>query len=607
MKSNIIKSILLGVLVFGGLSSCEPEMDYANPTAPSDANYYNTKEHLIYAVNGAYNILQRGGGWARCMPFVLNARSDEYSFTSGAAAGEPTSANMSAYAVSSDNEFLTLAYRDLYVMQYAANLAIEKLEANQDNAFNLDNSEDKALHNRLMGEALFLRGLSRFYLAFNWGDQIPDRNYVSTGGSDLTLGPAAPGEVYKNMIADFQQAAELLPNRSTIYANGDDVGRATKGSALAFLAKAYLGRPILDGTANAGSADWSAAKAVLKQIIDSGEYQLVNNYRDNGSEDNENNSESLFEVQFSQSLDTNGFNPVADGDIGSWTISGQNTWRQIELSAPNSSESGRWWNGMPSLAIYNEFERDEAGNIIDPRAYQGMWIPDGAKYKGQSGSWLTYDQLFSGGTFNEWKGKWFGSRKYGQDYFVSDASRSGINDRLLRYADVLLMYAECCVETGDDNSALYYINLVRNRANRQMVNPTEADADMFYAKGKGNLPTAEEVLAEAPTLGKVTTSNGTVIIPGTKINTIRRLIKHEYSVELYWEGWRFFNLMRWHNNPNDPDASIILDNLVNKNSVQVAQTGLTGTVPFNYSTHLRLPIPAQELTTNPNMIGNEAN
>jgi len=169
------------------------------------------------------------------------------------------------------------------------------------------------------------------------------------------------------------------------------------------------------------------------------------------------------------------------------------------------------------------------------------------------------------------------------------------------------MYAECCVETGDQSTALKYINMVRARANNQMTDATEADADMFYANGTGSLPTAENLISESPTLGKVANDDGTVICSGTTINTVRRLLKHEYSVEEYWEGWRFFNLMRWYNNPNDPDASSMLNNLVNKNALQVYQTGLTGTATFSYSKNLRYPIPSSELETNSNLKGNSAN
>ena len=132
--------ICLGTALIS-LTACQPDMDFTNPSADSEANYYNTKEHLTYAVNGAYNMLQRGGGWARWMPFMLNARSDEYVFTSGAQAGEPETARLAMYTANADLGSLSATYQDLYTMQYAANLALEKLEINQDGAFDLNNTE----------------------------------------------------------------------------------------------------------------------------------------------------------------------------------------------------------------------------------------------------------------------------------------------------------------------------------------------------------------------------------------------------------------------------------------------------------------------------------
>lgn len=588
------------------LNSCQPEMNFNNPAADSENTYYNTKEHLTYAVNGAYNLLQRAGGWARWMPFMLNARSDEYAFTSGAAAGEPETARLAQYNVNADLGSVSTTYQDLFVLQYAANLALEKLEENQDNAFDLNNEEDKKLYDRLKGEAIFLRGLSRFYLVYFWGDEIPDRDYVTTGGDDYLLPPAEPGVIYQNIINDFIDASNLLTEWS--YEGTENEGRATKGSALAFLAKAYMARPILDGTAKAGDAEWTKAKDVLFQIIDSKKYYLMDNYRDNATEDNENNAESLFEVQFCQSIETDGFNPAAPGDINSWVVTGQNTIRELEMSAPNSTESARWWNGQPSLALYNEFERDADGNIIDPRAFLGLYIPDGCNFLGKSGSWIPYETLFSGGVFDEWKGKWFGCRKYSLDQ-VRSKEQSGINDRLIRYSDILLMYAECCLEADNDEAtAKKYIQMVRDRANKntEAYNTTEADRGKDYLKG-GKLPTVDQLLIDQPVVGRVVGKDGSVICEGMKLNTLRRILKHEYSVELYWEGWRFFNLMRWYNNPNDPDQETILDNLKNKNALQVEQTNLTGTQTFDYARHLRVPIPSTELSTNTNMHGNSAN
>lgn len=119
--------------------------------------------------------------------------------------------------------------------------------------------------------------------------------------------------------------------------------------------------------------------------------------------------------------------------------------------------------------------------------------------------------------------------------------------------------------------------------------------------------TAGELLAAKPILGKVVDDKGNIILPGVEVNTARRLLKHEYTCELYLEGWRFFNLMRWHNNTADPDHATVLDGLVNKYKVQEYQTSLTGPVPFNYEKHHLLPIPGRELDVNPNMHGNSAN
>mgnify|MGYP000396885238 FL=1 len=124
--------------------------------------------------------------------------------------------------------------------------------------------------------------------------------------------------------------------------------------------------------------------------------------------------------------------------------------------------------------------------------------------------------------------------------------RSGINDRLIRYADILLMYAECCIETEGENSleAREYINQVRERATNNTVaeNNTLADNGKPYLSFNA-LPDVDELIADHPTVGEVTGEDGTIICKGMEINSLRRALKHEYSVELYWEGWRFFNLM----------------------------------------------------------------
>ena len=602
---RLIYSALFALGLVPVLESCQPQMDFLNPESEVIDTYYASQEHLIYAVNAAYNIPQILQSWGRNMPYILNTRSDEALYTFKAAAGDPTVVELSGYTVTAAHGLTSEIYSNLYTLQYTANLALEKLEEYKD-LFDMNKEEDKALYDRLRGEAYFFRGFSRFYLVFLFGDEIPDRSYTAKDLNDYYAFPAEKGVIYQNMVQDFKDAASLLPSRTVLYQNEENWGRVTKGTAQVFLAKAYMGRPILDGTAEAGSADWSAAKAVLEEVVTSGDYDLVENYRDNSSEANENNIESLYEIQFNKSLDASVAMSLDVKDFG------QNSWRQVCMTLPDPIG---WWNAMPSLSLYNEFERDENGKIIDPRAYLGLWIPDGATYqytgkigdKNYEAQRLTYEEMF-GGQDPAWLGKWFGTRKFGcDDNTVMDMQRSGSNERVLRYADALLMYAECCLETGDEATALAYINKVRDRANNRIQDQSGADAGMFYVTEGGHLPKAEEVIAAAPVLGKVVDKNGQVVSSGVQINTVRRMLKHEYSVELFMEGWRFFNLMRWYNNPNDPDHNTVLDCLVNKCKVQIEQTGLVGAVPFDYKKHLRLPIPSVELQNNPNMHGNQAN
>lgn len=402
------------------------------------------------------------------------------------------------------------------------------------------------------------------------------------------------------MIEDLNEAARLLPGRTELY-NGhpEHMGRIGKGAAQALLAKIYMGRPLFDSSAGAGSAEWGLAKSELEKIIQSNDYELMYCYRDNTSNDNENNKESLYEVQFVYSADAS-----INFSIDALNF-GQNSWRQIGFTV--SPGAGGWYNVMPSMWLYNEFERDAAGNIIDPRAFQGLWIPGGATFyrNGQARKYEdTYNYLA-----DSWLGKFFGTRKYciDDDTTMPDLMRGPCNDRILRYADVLLMYAECCAELGDETTALAYINKVRERANHQVLQNSPSDAGLFYTTAPGNLPTAEELLKAKPLVGRVVDDNGSVILPGVELNTVRRLIKHEYTCELFLEGWRFFNLMRWYNNPSDPDRNQVLDGLVNKYKIQELQTSLTGPVPFNYEKNRVLPIPARELEVNPNLEGNCAN
>jgi len=583
MKKYIYIIILFcGVLV----TSCQPNLDLENPNALTTSTYYKTADELVDGVNGAYNIMQRTGGWGLDMPYVLNGKGDDYTYTFKASAGFRDVTALCNYTVTADNQFSSMVYTAMYVQEYACNLILEKI----DQATMVNND---TLKNRLRGEAYFLRGLAHFYLTTSFGEEIPYRDHTPSTTDNFYASPLPKGQMYQKIVDDFVRAKKLLPVRSVIYKDQSNIGRATQGSARAFLAKTYLMKPILQ---QGSLADWTNASAELDTIIRSNEYSLTQNFRDNHTETNENNQESVFEVQFYNNLNGSFNNSVNEDFIYSWGQSDQSTWRQVNIGMMDASNTNStWWNMSPTPRAMNEFERannsDPTSSIIDPRYSMSIWGPGGAKFDSRSDAaskWVAYEKIVLPSSPNY--GIYLGTRKYCADKASADPGwGSGINDRLIRYSDVLLMYAECLVEIGRPNDALPYIDQVRSRANNQLALTTSADNFLFYANAPGTLPSVENLIAAAPTIN------------GVQINTLRRAIKHERFVELFSEGWHYFDLLRWYYNPNDPDASIALDPIINKFKAQ----GLP--YSFDLTRDEYMPIPSLELQMNKNMHGNSAN
>jgi hypothetical protein len=564
MKS--IKAYFLVAVLAGTAIACQPEMDLSNPNELTTESYYKTGEEVTYAVNGAYNMLQRNGGWGRYMFFILNGHGDDWDFTYKAAAGEKETPPICNFTYDASNRMVYECWDDMYAMLYAANLALEKIPGAE--------ATDE-LKQRLMGEAYFLRGLAFYQLGQLYGEEIPVITATAKSRDDFYAPSAAPGVLYKQMTDDFIMAADLLPVRSKMYADPANIGRTAKGAALGYLARAYMNRPIFE---QGQLSDWASAEAALKPIIESNEYELTYIFRDNHTETNENNKESLFEVQFLNG--SGGYNDAVGEDfVESWGQSDQSTWREQEIGQKDGGDNTNWWNMMPTLRTQNEFEEN------DPRHFQSLWCPYGARYRLQNDRWVTFDKFFPKGKKDPNWGLMFGCRKYCDNISTADWE-SGINERLLRYSDVLLMVAECLIELNRESEAIPFINQVRERANHQMLEYGKADTGLFYTEGPGSIPTVEDLIASNLTIN------------GIEINTMRRALKHERWVELFGEGLRFMDLLRWSYNPNDPDKTTVLDPIKNKYGEGVG---------FIAGKHEYFPIPSEELSTNPNVKPNRAN
>ena len=370
------------------------------------------------------------------------------------------------------------------------------------------NFSNQQLKNAYLGEAYFLRAYTHWFLFLNFRN-IPLMKELPKSAKDYKP-QATPEEAWDFIISDLKRAKELLPEKG--FWKGESVGRVTKGSAIALLGKAYLYRSGIERYyGNSTTTYYNEAAAEFNELILSGKYRLVADYNDNFKVATENNDESIFELQFLGDVTNTGFNPG---------LSNSGVWRDPRGYLPPTNK-----NASSSVIhdwVYNTFvnSKDASGHT-DPRMF-GTLIFDDTKpeINARTGDEV---RIFDNKTFREYYGaKGFGvakaqAKKYkaacrkgldwtlgtrnpGNNFYMWNGRANGLNQIEIRYADVLLMYAEAVVNGGTQGSlsALDAVNQVRDRVGM----PAVASVDM-------------------------------------------NVIERERILELTQEGHRFFDLLRW--------------------------------------------------------------
>ena len=484
MKKLIAYSLISLALLFSG---CEKELlERTNPNFPTTGSFYDSEEAAIEAINSVYSGLQFFGVYNRYWIYTTSARSDESVFTDKQS-GLPEVNGLDDFTMTSTVTAVHESWRDPYMGLLKANMVLENVP---------DTDMDEELKNRILGEAYFLRGLYHFILIRNFGEEIPMYISVPASGNDFYPESQKPGVIYAQVEADFAEAKKLLPTVNT-YRNTENIGRVSKGAATAFLGKTYLFQKKYQAAAD------EFAEIVTDQV---GTYELVPSFRDNHYE-NENNMESILEIQYELIPET--------GDV--WNIAYENNNAQEsqiieqECTMPDAA-GGMWWNQKPSDAMIAEFETS------DPRYYKTFWCPDGDTYF-EDGREKTYEEYIGARDGD------LGWRKWCRDY-ATGIWYSDVNVRVMRLADVYLMYAECLIEgASGPGTPEQYINLVRDRARNI------PGADVYPLTGE--LPSVEDLIAAAP------------VINGRRIDNLTAALRHERMVELAFEGKRFEDIVRW--------------------------------------------------------------
>ena len=286
---------------------------------------------------------------------------------------------------------------------------------------------ESKLKNRLKGEAMFLRAYFYWNLVRTFGD-VPLINSVIDPTNSVQVDQAmirAPKQqIYDLIISDLLYAKDSLYNKGQ-YENAD-MGRATSGAAKGLLAKVYLYQK-----------NWQASFDMAAQVINSGEYALVDDYSTIWREIGENSSESLFEVQAVGG-------PIALGV------------QQYSLVQGVRGQFG-WGFNSPSESLNNAYEEN------DLRREATMIYP---------GEVLWDDVVILDNLPNpRYNQKAYVSRS--QETFNGNDEQSNKNLRVLRYAEVLLIHAEAANELGNATSALQSLNLVRQRAGLTDISVTD--------------------------------------------------------------------------------------------------------------------------------------
>lgn len=411
-KYNYIKPVLLAFLL---LSSCNDDvLNKSNPSQIPSEDFFATQTQAEAAVNAIYAGLQANQMYNREYFFVQDLLSDD--MASGGAQLEAPRAAVLNYNLDPNNPLIFAVWSGLYRIIHRANLVIAMIGEVPEIEISTE------MRNRLEGEARFLRAWAYFEVVSLWGPAP-----LLTEPASLTEGSprSTEEEIYTVIFNDLTLAEEYLPLKSE-YGAGD-LGRATKGAVQALAGKIWMFR-----------GDYPKALTELKKVETSLEYALVPRYLDNFQEENENNAESIFEVQLSEDY----------GTSGAWNADGRGiaeiTFRGQEYG-PNA-----WRNIIPNPDLVAAFDAD------DPRKeYSFYQIGDTFNNGTET---LTTDNVAGGATTPSWK-------KYQMIYKRgSENQSSGINFRVIRYADVLLMLAECENEiNGPSQTAIDYVNAVRAR------------------------------------------------------------------------------------------------------------------------------------------------
>ena len=446
LKYNLIAIALLGF----SFSSCSDFLEQNPQTDLSENDFYKTADDILSAVNGVYSSLQEGdiyGNW-----YVFGEIPSDN--TRNQLSGSVTTQNeFDQFYIDTQNSMIANFWKAAYKVINRTNTVLGRIDGIEINT---------ELANRYKLECKFIRALMYFNLVRVYGDVPLVLKEISISESyDILREPKE--NVYNQIIADLKEAQDLPVSYSTA-----EDGRATQGAAKALLANVYM-----------TLHKYAEAETILAEIINSGRYSLLENtpgslnidgYKSVFSPVNHNSKEGIFEIQFLKG-------GYGEGSNYANNFAPENSGTNVV------AVGGTGGNNIPEMDIYNAYE-------------------EGDLRRDFSMSLGYYDNRKN----NEWVESRYVCKFMDVPYQNNDASN---NYPVIRYADVILMYAEALNQNGKTAEACKYLNMTRRRG-----------------------------------FGYQTTETSPVDLQTTDKAQFALMVEQERRVELAFENHRWFDLIR---------------------------------------------------------------
>ncbi|ADQ78234.1 RagB/SusD domain protein [Paludibacter propionicigenes WB4] len=418
--NNINRIITLSFILLSLLGCSSDLLDKTPKDRLSPATFYQNETQCKMALMGVYNALQ---------PNATPTHFYQFEFMSDngyCQAAWQGSNEIGSWSTNSNSWGPNAKWSQDYAIISRANQFIQDIST-------ASVSDD--VKAPMVAEAKFLRGYAYSDLITYFGD-VPLITKVLPL-ADAYVKRNAKAEVLTQILTDLTDAASGLP---TSYSK-ENIGRATKGAALAYKAKILL-----------YNQKWAEAAQAAKDVMDLKVYDFYPNYSDLFTEAHENNVEVIFDIQYIPTTQSQPW-PAEPFVLGTWQTS------NITADMINSYYMT---NGKPITDATSGYNDQNPYKNRDPRLDATVVLP-GTKYGTATFIPASYDEYPCGAK----------PRKYAE-YGIADVNNSSLNTILMRYADICLMRAEALVESGSTAQEIYdLIDKVRARVGMPTVESVE--------------------------------------------------------------------------------------------------------------------------------------